>query len=367
MSSIGFYDRDLMEKDNEIRFNLQLMKLSAYHRRCRDMVSLITDLSRAPYYTKIYYRQNNPELQFPKEIYQYNNIEVGGFAVNPTYEPLPNRIENILPDITLYDKEVNKYKLSVIRERQLRSQQGVMHIQLTDDGEKISDFSWEQAYEMKHFGQKKHFIIHDTAIAPYEKEIPEFFDAFFTNMDDNHPINILFQYPIEVQKETVINLAQYGFNEWTAPIYVNGCLNSKEAIDFFSRKNLNRDGTTKVIFSLPSAPTYLSQCNLFLQVLEDSLMAQTYTKVYNYITPKMSPQVMALFEQINWWSASNARLGGQTLSFEDALKKSASIGQYDAIPAWRELQKIEKMYPRVRRLATITPTQVKKNGGKIPT
>lgn len=366
MSSIAFYDRDFMEKDNEIRFNLQLMKLSSYHKRCRDMVSLITDLSRAPYYTKVYYRQNNPELSFPKELYQYDNIDIGGFAVNSVYEPLLNGAENILPDIDLYNREISKRKFTPNRRIQLQSQQGVMHLQLTADGEKISDFSWNQAEEMKHFGQKKHIIVHDTAIAPYEKEIPSFFETFFTNMDDNHPVNILFQYPLEMEKETVLSLARWGFNIWTAPIYVKGCLDSKEALKFFSRKNLNRDGTTKVIFSLPGAQTYLAQCNLFLQVLEDSLMAQTYTKVYNYITPPMGEQMTSLFERINWWSAYNARRGEKTLCFEDTLREDIRNQHYDAVPALRELEKIERMFPKARRLATITPTEVKKNGGIIP-
>ena len=366
MSSIGFYDRDFMEKDDEIRFNLQLMKLSAYHKRCRDMVSLITDLSRAPYYTKIYYRQNNPELSFPEEIYKYDNIEIGGFAVNSIDDSLSKNIENILQAIEIFDKETSKRKLTPNRKIQLQSQQGVMHLQLTADGEKISDFSWQQAEEMKHFGQKKHIIVHDTAIMPYEKEIPSFFEAFFANMDDNHPVNILFQYPLEMEKETVLSLARWGFNMWTAPIYVKGCLDSKEALKFFSRKNLNRDGTTKVIFSLPGARTYLTQCNLFLQILEDSLMAQTYTKVYNYITPLMEGQMMALFERVSWWSAYNARQGEKTLCFEDALREDIRNQHYEAVAALRELEKIERMFPKARRLATITPTEVKKNGGIIP-
>ena len=32
----------------------------------------------------------------------------------------------------------------------------------------------------------------------------------------------------------------------------------------------------------------------------------------------------------------------------------------------KELEKIERMFPKARRLATITPTEVKKNGGIIP-
>lgn len=83
------------------------------------MVSLITDLSRAPYYTKVYYRQNNPELSFPKELYQYDNIDIGGFAVNSVCEPLLNGAENILPDIDLYNHEISKRKFTPNRRMQL--------------------------------------------------------------------------------------------------------------------------------------------------------------------------------------------------------------------------------------------------------
>lgn len=67
------------------KYNIQIMKLSSYYKQRRELVSLITNLSRAKYYTKVYYRHNDVNLKFPAEIYELPDVELGGYAINPKY------------------------------------------------------------------------------------------------------------------------------------------------------------------------------------------------------------------------------------------------------------------------------------------
>lgn len=69
------------------------MKLSTYLNRQREMVSFISDLSRAPYYEKVYYFQEDISIPFASEIAQYENIELCGYAVNKRYKPMKKEVE----------------------------------------------------------------------------------------------------------------------------------------------------------------------------------------------------------------------------------------------------------------------------------
>lgn len=95
--SIALYDADriyaLKNKKPIPPPNFQLMKLSTYLNRQREMVSFISDLSRAPYYEKVYYFQEDISIPFSPEIVQYENIELCGYAVNKKYKPMKKEAE----------------------------------------------------------------------------------------------------------------------------------------------------------------------------------------------------------------------------------------------------------------------------------
>ena len=95
--SIALYDADriyaLKNKKPIPPPNFQLMKLSTYLNHQREMVSFISDLSRAPYYEKVYYFQEDISIPFAPEIVQYENIELCGYAVNKRYKPMKKEVE----------------------------------------------------------------------------------------------------------------------------------------------------------------------------------------------------------------------------------------------------------------------------------
>lgn len=79
--------------------SLAAMKTSAYLKTEQDdMVYLITDISGLANYNEVYFFSDKPVEELPKEIFLLNNIYLYGKYL----EPVPQIIEHMTPDITLY-------------------------------------------------------------------------------------------------------------------------------------------------------------------------------------------------------------------------------------------------------------------------
>lgn len=107
MSKIGLIDADLL--DGGTRFpNLALMKISAWHRARGHTTRLLTSYEhlgdyKEVYISKVFSRTNVPTLRKKKGLYRGGT---GFYDANAP--PLPDEIEHIAPDYTLYDDYVNE-------------------------------------------------------------------------------------------------------------------------------------------------------------------------------------------------------------------------------------------------------------------
>lgn len=78
--SVGLYDID-MTLYNNVPFNLELMKLSSYYKKKREIVVLSPSFE--PYrFSKFIMRKDYDDGRFPANIKDYNNIEYGGYALS---------------------------------------------------------------------------------------------------------------------------------------------------------------------------------------------------------------------------------------------------------------------------------------------
>lgn len=108
--SIAFFDADRAGCTGELTiWNLHLMKMSTYYRRRREMVSMITDISRARYYEKVCYFQDDLDITPPEGLERYDNIEFFGIAINGDYGNIPDEIEACPYDTSIYEKLDSKY------------------------------------------------------------------------------------------------------------------------------------------------------------------------------------------------------------------------------------------------------------------
>lgn len=83
--------------------SLAAMKTAAYLKTEQDdLVILITDLTNAANYNKVYFFSDKPLEDLPKEIFLMDNIILYGKYL----DPLPQIIEHMMPDITIYHNVV---------------------------------------------------------------------------------------------------------------------------------------------------------------------------------------------------------------------------------------------------------------------
>ena len=138
--SYGLYDGDLQFYPQVPFFNLELMKLSTYYKRRREIVSLSLDF-KPNMYSHFIIRQDYPfNCTYPT----YPNVEYGGRAFSSAkYKPLPLEIEVMRPDISLYNKvqvpHLNKYVVKSAINTMRRAE----HIRLSLDEETIWP-DWEK-------------------------------------------------------------------------------------------------------------------------------------------------------------------------------------------------------------------------------
>ena len=76
--SIGIMDDDFV-RYTLVPFNLEAMKLSAWYKNQREIVVLSKEFA-PDNYSKFVYRKDYDDGEFPKDLFEYNNLSYGGLA-----------------------------------------------------------------------------------------------------------------------------------------------------------------------------------------------------------------------------------------------------------------------------------------------
>lgn len=154
--SYGLFDADVPKYPYVPFFNLELMKLSSFYKRKREIVTLSPSFSPNMYQHFIL-RQDFPGKSYP--IIKYKNIEYGGRAFNEKkYKPLPLDIEKMSPDVFLYNKIEGQYLTSKTRTAAFNRMRNAEHLRLSLDGETVwQDFESQFKPNRKNVG----IIFHD--------------------------------------------------------------------------------------------------------------------------------------------------------------------------------------------------------------
>lgn len=170
--SIGLMDGDFSTYIL-VPFNLEIMKLAAYYKRKREIVTLSKDF--APnYYTKFIYRKDYYDQIYPKGLMTTNNVEYGGLAFsNNIYVPLPREIEVMKPDTSIYarmEKEFLKAGPRSSAHTIFQNLSTAEHCRLSLDGKTI----WpEYGKQFKDLRSARQLILHDYDLGKVEGSFDE--------------------------------------------------------------------------------------------------------------------------------------------------------------------------------------------------
>jgi len=106
---IGIIDADLIYDKNHRFPNLALMKISAYHKKRFDKVSLLMNYDNLEKYDMVYISKVFEFTDMPIDLLRYDNVYFGGTGFWYEKTPdLPDFMEHMKPDYTLYHTWVGK-------------------------------------------------------------------------------------------------------------------------------------------------------------------------------------------------------------------------------------------------------------------
>lgn len=169
--SIGLHDLD-MANYTYVPFNLELMKLSAYYKKNREIVILSPNLTPERH-QKFFVRKDFDDGNFPLGLEKIPNIEYGGYAfTDGIYVPMAPEIEIMHPDTSLYANMEKVITGSGRREHHkiFQNMTEAEHCRLSLDGKTI----WEDyPKQFKFLKTARNLMIHDYDLAAIDGGLEE--------------------------------------------------------------------------------------------------------------------------------------------------------------------------------------------------
>lgn len=163
--SIGLYDQDMMIH-NLVPFNLEIMKLSAYYKKAREVV-ILSPTFTPDRHQKFFLRKDYDDGIYPNNLHNISNLEYGGYAFsNGLYVPLPEEIEIVHPDASIYANMENKIKGTKKENKKVfQNMMEAEHCRISLDGKTI----WEDyPKQFKFLKNARNLMLHDYDLAAIE-------------------------------------------------------------------------------------------------------------------------------------------------------------------------------------------------------
>lgn len=176
--SIGLFDNDFMTYTH-VLFNLELMKISAYYKKRREVV-IMAPFFEPERHEKVFFRKDYNDGIFNKKILE-PNVDYGGYAFSgELYKPLDEGIESTYPDKYLYEKYRNTFCINGSMKNLFDTMQNAEHIRLSLDNKTV----WNKALStFKPTLQTRTVIFHDYNLNSIENG----FEAVSDIMDELNP------------------------------------------------------------------------------------------------------------------------------------------------------------------------------------
>lgn len=178
-------------------FNLELMKLSTYYKKKRQIVALSPEF-KPNYYSDFYLRKDFEDGIYPSHLELFDNVEFGGHGFSGHhYVPLPSEIEGCKPDVTIYERVKNNYKSEKWLQQAFSVMGNARHVRFSLDGKTVWPDYEKQLSELG--ARTKTLFIHDYNI----NEIPDArseIRKLYKVMDKGIGAYVAFKFPITISR-----------------------------------------------------------------------------------------------------------------------------------------------------------------------
>ena len=232
--SIGLWDADFMTYKQPI-FNLELMKLAAYYKQQRQIVSFAPVLEPERY-TKFFVRKDWDDGEYPKQFFK-SNVEYGGRAFAPNYIAIAPEIEAVQPDTHLYDRYEKDFKTAA--KNAFKTMTIATHLRATYDEQTIAQ-DIERRIE-KISNQSNTVIFHDYNLSdfPYGLELIHQIIKEYSTRSKNK-IYIGAKFPIQINNnEQLIQWLSFNTSARFYTLQINNIMND-ESFNLLLQQSANK-------------------------------------------------------------------------------------------------------------------------------
>lgn len=195
--SYGLYDGDMLFYKGVPFFNLELMKISSYYKRKREIVNLSPKFN-PNMYSNFIVRQDYPFSN--PNIFYADNVSFGGRAYDgDEYKLLPLEIERMKPDTQLYNKIESNVAINKTKTSTFSVMRRAEHLRLSLDGKTI----WKDyAHQLRKDGNNFGVIFHDYDLGQVQGSfelVKELIPEIISNTNGRR---IGMKFPTQVNNET---------------------------------------------------------------------------------------------------------------------------------------------------------------------
>ena len=229
--SVGMHDMD-MATYTLVPFNLELMKLSAYYKKKREVVILSPSFTPERH-QKFILRKDFDDGNFPMGLEKVPNLEYGGYAFsNGIYRPLPPEIEMLHPDTSLYDN-MEKTIIAAKGRDQRKIFQNMMeaeHCRLSLDGKTI----WEDyPKQFKFLKTARNLMFHDFDLGAIDGGFEEVQRLLARARTDGWATRVGMKFPVSCTKgQDLLNWMSIKPNSTFYSLQFNGVIEPEAFKDF---------------------------------------------------------------------------------------------------------------------------------------
>ena len=219
--SVGIMDADLSTY-LLVPFNLECMKLSTYYKKHNQLVVFSPSFTPERHKDFIY-RKDYEDGIYPPNLLSTPNVQYGGLAFsNNKYIALPEEIERMKPDTSLYSKMAGFIQGSQRKDKIWQNMITSEHMRLSLDGKTIWPDYGRQFYNLK---MARNLMIHDYDLGAIDGAFEEVQQIMKRARHDGWATRLGMKFPVQIHNgQTLLNWSSFKTNSTFYSIRYDGVI-----------------------------------------------------------------------------------------------------------------------------------------------